>query len=162
KSEQYNEFFKLVSHDDQEPLITVHYTVDVPLQFSALIFVPKSNPEALGFGRGEVSLHLYVKRVLIDAENKYLLPAYLRFVKCVVESDDLPLNVSRETLQENRHVAKMRDHLTRRILDRLADIAEKRSDEYAAFWHALGRIFKEGHNDFAHREKFQELLRFNS
>lgn len=160
--DQYQEFFKLVSHDDQDPLLTVHYAVDMPLQFSALLFVPKSNPETFGFGRGEVSLHLYVKRVLIDAENKNLLPGYLRFIKGVVESDDLPLNVSRETLQENRLVAKMRDHMTRRVLDRLAELAKNKPEEYQNFWHTFGRIFKEGYSDFGHREQFQELLRFNS
>jgi molecular chaperone HtpG len=116
----------------------------------------------LGFGRGEVSLHLYVKRVLIDAENKNLLPAYLRFAKGVVESDDLPLNVSRETLQENRLVMKIRDTLTRRLLDQLLDLAKENPDEYVKFWRAFGRIFREGYNDFTNRDKFHNLLRFNS
>ena len=113
--EQYNTFFQLISHDATNPLARLHFAADAPLQYSALLFIPTSNPESLGFGRGEVSLELYVKRVLIDGENKNLLPAYLRFVKGVVESDDLPLNVSRETLQENRLVAKIRDGLTRQI-----------------------------------------------
>lgn len=162
KPEQYQEFFKLVCHDHEDPLLTVHYSVDVPLQFSALLFVPKSNPESFGFGRGEVSLHLYVKRVMIDADNKDLLPSYLRFVKGVVESDDLPLNVSRQTLQENRLVAKIRDHLTKRLLDRLLEMAESKPDEYQEFWRSLGKIFKEGYSDYSHREKFHDLLRFNS
>jgi molecular chaperone HtpG len=160
--EQYNEFYKLISHDTEDSLVRMHLSVDAPLQFSALLFVPSSNPEVLGFGRGEVSLHLYVKRVLIDAENKNLLPAYLRFAKGVVESDDLPLNVSRETLQENRLVMKIRDTLTRRLLDQLLDLARENPDEYLKFWRSFGRILREGYIDFTNREKFQNLLRFNS
>ena len=135
---------------------------DAPLQYSALLFIPTSNPESMGFGRGEVSLELYVKRVLIDGENKNLLPPYLRFVKGVVESDDLPLNVSRETLQENRLVAKIRDGLTRKLLDLLAEMAAEKPDDYRKFWETFGRIFREGYSEYSHREKFQELLRFNS
>jgi molecular chaperone HtpG len=162
KDEQYSEFFKLISHDVQDPLARLHFAADAPIQYSALLFVPSSNPESLGFGRSEVSLQLYVKRVLIDGENKNLLPNYLRFVKGVVESDDLPLNVSRETLQENRLVAKIRDGLTRKLLDLLAEMANDRPDDYRKFWETFGRIFKEGYNEFAHRDKFQDLLRFDS
>lgn len=161
-SEQYNEFYKLISHDFADPLIKLHYSVDAPLQFSSLLFVPSNNPESLGFGRGEVSLQLYVKRVLIDRENNDLLPPYLRFVKGVVESDDVPLNVSRETLQENRLVAKIRDSLTRRLLDELLTLAKTTPKEYDQFWRAFGRIVKEGYNDYRNREKFQDLLRFDS
>lgn len=162
KPEQYNEFFKLISHDDQDPIAHVHFAADAPLQYSALLFVPASNPESLGFGRGEVSLQLYVKRVLIDGDNKALLPAYLRFVRGVVESDDLPLNISRETLQENRLVAKIREGLVRKVLDLLTDMAANQPDDYRRFWETFGKILKEGYSDYAHREKFQDLLRFNS
>jgi len=162
KDEQYNEFYKLVSHDNEDPMERLHFSIDAPLQYSALLFVPRSNPEVLGFGRGEVSLQLYVKRVLIDGDNRNLLPEYLRFVRGVVESDDLPLNVSRETLQENRLVVKIRDGLTRRLLDLLLTTADERPEEYRAFWGQFGRILKEGYNDFVHRDTFQELLRFNS
>ncbi len=160
--EQYNAFFQLISHDATNPLARLHFAADAPLQYSALLFIPTSNPESMGFGRGEVSLELYVKRVLIDGENKNLLPAYLRFAKGVVESDDLPLNVSRETLQENRLVAKIRDGLTRKLLDLLSEMAKDKPDDYRRFWETFGRIFREGYTDFAHRDKFQELLRFNS
>ncbi len=162
KREAYQEFYRLLGHDTQDPLFHLHYSVDSPIQFSALLFVPKSNPETYGFGRGEVQLNLYVKRVLIDPENKDLLPQYLRFARGVVESDDLPLNISRETLQQNRVVVKIRENLTRKLLDKLHDLAEKQTAEYQEFWKTFGSIFKEGHSDWAHREKFQELLRFNS
>jgi molecular chaperone HtpG len=134
QAEQYNEFYKLISHDSETPLERLHFSIDAPLQYSVLLFIPRSNPEVLGFGRGEVSLQLYVKRVLIDGDNKNLLPEYLRFVRGVIESDDLPLNVSRETLQENRLVVKIRDALTRRLLDLLSKMADERPDEYRTFW----------------------------
>ena len=160
KSEQYDEFYKLISHDYQEPLLRLHHSLDGAIQFSALLYVPKNNPEAMGFGEGEVSLQLYVQRVLIDGESKDCLPNYLRFVKGVVESQDIPLNVSRETLQQNRMVNKMRDILTRKLLDLFLELAEKDPDEYKGFWNTYHRFLKEGYNDFANREKIQELFRF--
>lgn len=162
KDEQYSEFHKFVSHDFEDPLLHLHLSVDVPLQFSALLFVPKTNTEIMGFGEREVSLQLYVKRVLIDSENKDLLPNYLRFVKGVVESEDLPLNISRETLQENPLVAKIRDTLTKKLLKQFQDLGETNAEEYNTFWNAFGRILKEGHADFTHREQIHDLLRFNS
>jgi len=162
KEEQYNEFFKYLTHDPEEPRLRLHLSVDAPLQYSALLFVPSTNPEVSGFGREDVRLQLYVKRVLIDAENKDLLPRHLRFVRGVVESDDLPLNVSRETLQENPLVFKIRETLTRKLLDRFLDLAEKSPEDYGKFWTAFGPVLKEGHSDFPNREKFLELLRFNA
>ncbi len=161
-AEQYNEFYKLLSHDSEDPIARLHFSADAPLQYAALLFVPASNFEALGFGPGESSLQLYVKRVMIDSENHNLLPKYLRFVKGVVESDDLPLNISRETLQENRLVAKIRESLTRKLLDLLVDLAREKPEAYQRFWKTFGPIFKEGYSDFGNREKFQDLLRFNS
>ena len=162
KDEQYDEFYKLVSHDYQEPLLRVHYSIDAPIQFSSLLFVPQSNPETLGFGEGEVNLQLYVQRVLIDGENKDCLPKYLRFVRGVVESEDVPLNVSRETLQHNQIIASIRDKLTVKLLNQFLDLAKRDPDKYNDFWKTFHRILKEGHDDFANRDKLQELLRFNS
>lgn len=162
KDEQYNEFFKLVCHDTQDPLLRVHQSVDAPIQYSALLFVPQNNPESFGFGRSEVSLHLYVKRVMIDAENKNLLPDYLRFVKGVVESDDVPLNISRETLQENRVVSRIRDGLTRSVLDKLKNLADTDAEKYLKFWETFSGTMKEGYQDYQNRERVQELLRFHS
>jgi molecular chaperone HtpG len=132
------------------------------MQFSSLLFVPKNNPEAMGFGEGEVSLQLYVQRVLIDGANKDCLPRYLRFVKGVVESQDLPLNVSRETLQQNRVLTKVRESLTRKLLDQFLDLAKEKPEEYKTFWNTYQRVLKEGYEDFANREKIQELFRFAS
>ncbi len=160
--EQYEEFYKLISHDFQEPLMRLHYSLDGAMQFSSLLFVPKNNPEAMGFGEGEVSLQLYVQRVLIDGANKDCLPRYLRFVKGVVESQDLPLNVSRETLQQNRVLTKVRESLTRKLLDQFLDLAKEKPEEYKTFWNTYQRVLKEGYEDFANREKIQELFRFAS
>ena len=160
--EQYDEFYKLISHDFQEPLMRLHHSVDGSIQFSSLLFVPQSNPEVLGFGEGEVSLQLYVQRVLIDGDNKDCLPKYLRFMKGVIESDDLPLNVSRETLQQNRMIAKIREILTSKLLDQFVELADKDPEKYGLFWKTFQRVLKEGYGDVAHREKLQELYRFNS
>lgn len=162
KDEQYDEFYKLISHDYQEPMLRLHHALDGAMQLSALLFVPKHNPESMGFGEGDVSLQLYVQRVLIDGANKDCLPNYLRFVKGVVESQDLPLNVSRETLQQNRMVTKIREILTRKLLDQFLQLAKEDPEEYKAFWKTYQRILKEGYQDFANREKVQELLRFSS
>jgi molecular chaperone HtpG len=162
KDEQYSEFYRFISHDADDPVTRIHVSVDAPIQFSALLFVPRTNLEMLGFGEGKVSVQLYVKRVLIDAENENLLPKYLRFVRGVVESEDLPLNVSRETLQENTLVFKIRDTLTRKVLDALAELARKDAEEYAGFYRGFGRLLKEGYSDHPNRERFQELLRFNA
>lgn len=161
KDEDYEEFYKLISHDYQAPLLRLHHSVDAPLQFKSLLFVPQNSPESMGFGEGDVSLQLYVQRVLIDGDNQYCLPKYLRFVKGVVESEDLPLNVSRETFQHDRMIGKIRDILTRKLLDKFLDLAEKDEEKYKQFWRTFNRILKEGYSDFGNKDRFQELLRFN-
>ncbi len=158
--EDYSEFYKFIAFDHQEPLQRLHFQTDSPLQFSSLLYVPQSTSETLGFGEDEVSLQLYVKRVMIDSQNSNLLPRYLRFVRGVVESEDLPLNISRETLQENRVIAKIREILTKRLLKQFAETAKNQPQEYLKFWETYGRILKEGYQDFANRERLQELLRF--
>jgi molecular chaperone HtpG len=160
--ETYEEFYRFVTHEAGEPRRRLHVNVDTPIHFAALLFVPQTNPEALGFGEREVAVQLYAKRVLIDPENKEVLPRYLRFVRGVVESDDLPLNISRETLQENAVLRKIRDVLTRKLLDDLQRFAKNDEEGYAELWRTFGRILKEGYADFQWRERWQELLRFSS
>lgn len=162
KDEQYEEFYKLISHDYQPPRLKLHHSIDAPIQFSSLLFVPQNNPETMGFGEAEVSLQLYAQRVLIDGDNKDCLPRYLRFVRGVIESEDLPLNVSRETLQQNRMIATIRDKLTRKLLDQFLKLAKEDAEKYNDFWRTFQRILKEGYNDVANRDKLQELYRFNS
>ncbi|MFN0060245.1 MAG: molecular chaperone HtpG [Planctomycetota bacterium] len=160
--EEYREFFRFLTYETEAPRARLHYSADSPLQFAALLYVPHANSEAFGFGEGEVSLQLYVKRVLIDRENQNLLPRYLRFVRGVVESEDLPLSISRETLQENRIIHKIRDVLTKKLLEQLGNLARDDAEKYREFWRAFGRTLKEGYADYGNRDKLNDLLRFAS
>jgi len=160
--EQYNDFFKFIAHQGDEPLAKLHYSADVPIQFHALLFVPKTNMELMGFGREDDGVQLFVRRVMIDAHSKDVLPPYLRFVRGVLESDDLPLNISRETLQENPHLMKIKSSVISKLLTTLAEFAEKTPDEYKTLWQQHGRMIKEGYNDYAHKDKVAELFRFDS
>jgi molecular chaperone HtpG len=162
KKEEYNEFYKFLSHDPDEPMDVIHNSVDAPIQFHSLLFIPKKNFDLFGFNREDYGLDLYVRRVLIQHQNKDLLPEYLRFVKGVVESEDLPLNISRETLQENIIFTKISNTVTSQVLSYLLKKAKDKPDEYVPFWNEHGKYFKLGYADFTNLEKFKELLRFNS
>lgn len=160
--EQYNEFYKFLTYDNEEPFETIHSSVDAPIQFNALLFIPKKSYEYWRFNRDDYGLDLYVRRVLIQHQNKDLLPEYLSFVKGVVDSEDLPLNISRETLQENIIFTKIANSVTSQVLNHLQKIAKDSPDKYLEFWKEHGRIFKLGYMDFTNTEKYQQLLRFNS
>lgn len=162
KKEQYNEFYKFLTYDTEEPLEVIHTSVDAPIQFNALLFIPKKSSDLFGFNRNDYGLDLYVKRVLINHQNKDLLPEYMSFVKGVVDSEDLPLNISRETLQENVVFNKIASNVTGQVLSHLARLAKDDTERYNEFWKEHSRIFKMGYNDYTNREKFTELLRFNS
>lgn len=160
--EQYNEFYKYLTYDNDEPLEVIHVSIDAPIQFNGLMFIPKKNMDVFGFNRNEYGLDLYVKRVLIQHQNKDLLPEYLSFIKGVVDSEDLPLNISRETLQENLVFHKISQNVTSQILNHLTKMSKDDADKYNEFWKEHGRIFRFGYADYANREKYAELLRFNS
>ena len=160
--EQYNEFFKFIAHQSDEPLAWLHFSADVPLQFHSLLFVPKINMEFWGAESPDEGIHLFVRRVLIDAHNKDILPKYLRFLRGVLESDDLPLNISRETLQENAYMIKIKNTVVGKFLSHLQDVAKNEPETYKEFWKQHGRIFKEGYNDYSHKDKVASLFRFNS
>lgn len=162
KKEQYDEFYKFLTYDNDEPLETIHSSVDAPIQFNALLFIPKKSYEFWRFNREDYGLDLYVRRVLIQHQNKNLLPEYLSFVKGVVDSEDLPLNISRETLQENIIFTKISQSVTSNILSHLTKVAKDSPERYTDFWKEHGRIFKLGYMDFSNTEKYQALLRFNS
>ncbi|MCU0646167.1 MAG: molecular chaperone HtpG [bacterium] len=162
KDEQYKEFYKFFATTSEEPLTWLHFSADAPIQLNSLLFVPKVNYEILGYSPKEHGVNLFVKRVLIQTDNKDLMPQYLRFMKGVVDTEDLPLNISRETLQENTTVVKIRNLLVKRILSHLADLAKDELDKYKEFWTQFGRSLKEGYMDYANREKIAELFRFNS
>ncbi len=160
--EQYTEFYKFLSYDTDEPMDTIHISVDAPIQFNSLLFIPKKNFDIFGFNREDYGLDLYVRRVLIQHKNKDLLPEYLSFVKGVVDSEDLPLNISRETLQENVIFTKIANSITNQVLSYLLKKAKDEPDKYAEFWKEHGRVFKLGYSDFTNMEKYTQLLRFNS
>jgi molecular chaperone HtpG len=160
--EQYNEFYKFLSHDSEDPMDIIHKSFDAPIQFTALLFIAKKTSEMFWMDRENYGLDLYVHRVLIQHKNKELLPEYLGFVKGVVDSEDLPLNISRETLQENVVFNKIASSVTNNILGYLIEKAKNDPESYSVFWKEHGKIFKLGYNDFINREKYVELIRFNS
>ncbi len=162
KPEQYEEFYKFLTHDHEGPLDTIHVSVDAPVQFNSLAFIPKHGFDLFGFDRDAYGLDLYVRRVLIQKENKDLIPEYLGFFKGVVDTEDLPLNVSRENLQENALIRKINTTLTKQALSHLEKLAKDKSETYADFWKEHSKRFKLGYADFANRERFAGLLRFNS
>ena len=162
EDEQYNEFYKFLTRDFDEPLDRLHIAVDAPVQFNALLFVPKVGLDLFGYQKERPGLDLYIRRVLIQRGNKDLIPEYLGFVRGVVDSEDLPLNISRETLQENRMLRKITSSITKQILTMLEKKADTNPDGYAELWKTHGKIFKLGFSDFPNRERYSNLLRFNS
>ena len=165
--EQYNEFYKQISHDTQDPLAYTHNRVEGRSEYTQLLYVPAKAPYDLWNRDKRGGLKLYVKRVFIMDDAEALLPSYLRFVKGVVDSADLPLNVSREILQESRDVKAIREGCTKRVLSMLEDLAnnedQAKRDQYAAFWDEFGAVLKEGMGeDFANRERLAKLFRFAS
>jgi len=166
-AEQYNEFYKQISHDSEDPLAHTHNRVEGRSEYTQLLYVPAKAPYDLWNRDKRGGLKLYVKRVFIMDDAEALLPSYLRFVKGVVDSADLPLNVSREILQESRDVKAIREGCTKRVLSMLEDLAnnedQAKRDQYAAFWDEFGSVLKEGiGEDFANRERLAKLFRFAS
>lgn len=163
KDEEYTEFYKFQAHAFDEPRLRLHFSADAPLAINALLFVPKENTEKLGFSRFEPSVALYCRKVMIDAKPKHLLPEWLRFLKGVVDSEDLPLNISRETMQDKALIEKLNKVITKRFLKFLEDEAKNRVDAYNEFYAEFGFFLKEGAAvDFTHKDQLAKLLRFES
>ena len=163
KDEEYDEFYKFQSNDFDSPHLRLHFSADAPLEIKAILFVPKKNMEKLGMWRTECKVALHCRKVLIDPEPKSLFPEWLRFLRGVVDSADLPLNVSRETMQDNALIHKLNSVLTKRFLKFLAETSQKEPDSYLEFWKEFGLLIKEGAaTDFDHREAIAKLLRFES
>jgi TNF receptor-associated protein 1 len=163
KEEEYDEFYKFQAHDAEKPRLRLHFSADAPISINALLFVPKSNTEKLGFSRLEPAVALYCRKVLIDAKPKDLLPEWLRFLKGVVDSEDLPLNISRETMQDRSLVEKLNRVLTKRFLKFLEEESRDRPDSFADFYKEFGVFLKEGAAlDFSHKDALTKLLRFES
>ncbi len=163
KEEEYNEFYKFIGNAFDEPLTQLHFNADAPLSIRSLIFVPKENFEKMGFGRIEPGVSLYCQKVLIDQHSEKILPEWLRFLKGVIDSEDLPLNISRQALQDNALVIKINKVVTTRFLKHLTELAKSDAEKYTDFWNTFGIFLKEGAtSDFTHREKISKLLRFES
>jgi molecular chaperone HtpG len=162
--EQYTRFYQhLTHHTEESPLWHVHLAVDSPIQFRAVLFCPPTNLERYGFARLEHGLNLCAKRILVQSDCRELLPEYLRFLRGLVDSEDLPLNVSRETLQDNAVIRKIRTSLVKGVLDRLDQIARDKPDDFKTFTAQFGLLLKEGVLvDPANRERLAKLLRFAS
>ena len=159
--EEYKEFYKHLSHDFADPLAWSHNRVEGKRDYTSLLFVPSNAPFDLWNRDAPRGLKLYVQRVFIMDDAEQFLPLYLRFIKGVVDSSDLPLNISRELLQQNPELVSMRTALTRRVLDMLSKLASKRPDDYAKFWREFGSVLKEGMvEDHTNRDKLAKLLRF--
>ena len=163
KEEEYQEFYKHVAHDFENPLSWSHNKVEGKLEYTSLLYVPGRAPFDLYQREAPRGLKLYVQRVFIMDDAEQFLPLYLRFIKGVVDSNDLSLNVSREILQKDPAIDSMKSALTKRVLDMLEKLAKNDAEKYANFWKAFGSVMKEGPaEDFANREKIAGLLRFAS
>ena len=161
--EQYDEFYKQISYDNQAPLASTHNRVEGATEYTQLLFIPAKAPMDM-FNRDKAAgVKLYVKRVFIMDDAQALMPTYLRFVKGVVDSADLPLNVSRELLQESRAVKAIREGCTKRVLSMIEDLAANDADKFKTFYAEFGAVLKEGlGEDFANRERLAKLLRYTS
>jgi len=161
--EQYREFYKHVAHDFEDPLAWAHARVEGRQTYTQLLYIPQRAPFDLWDRQARHGVRLYVKRVFILEDSENLMPGYLRFVRGVIDAEDLPLNVSREILQQNRDVEAIRAGCVKRVLGLLEDLAANQAEKYATFWSEFGRAFKEGAGeDAANRERIAKLLRFSS
>lgn len=163
KPEEYAEFYKHIAHDWEEPLVHIHNHVEGKQSYASLFYIPSHAQFDLWDRDRKHGIKLYVRRVFITDDTDNLLPAYLRFVRGVVDSDDLPLNVSREVLQRNKVIESIRAASVKRILSLMEDLAKDSPEKYEKFWPQFGRVLKEGPGeDFANREQIAKLLRFAS
>jgi len=161
--EQYQEFYKHVAHDFEDPLAWTHNRVEGRSEYTQLLFIPKRAPMDLWDREGRHGVKLYVKRVFIMDDAEQLLPGYLRFVRGVIDSADLPLNVSREILQESRDVRSIREGSTKRTLSLLESMAKNDAEKYQSFWQEFGQVLKEGiGEDVSNQARIAKLLRFSS
>lgn len=163
KDEEYNEFYRHIARDWNEPLDVLSLHAEGRIEYQALLFLPGNPPFDLFYRDQQWGLQLYVRRVLIKESFEDLLPVYLRFVRGLVDSPDLPLNVSRELVQQDRHITQIRRWLTRKVLDHLSSMQASDEEKYLTFWNAFGRVLKEGVSaDSDNRDKLVPLLRFES
>ena len=161
--EDHSNFYKQISHDFADPLKTIHFTAEGVIEYKALMYLPSKAPQDIYSRDAVKGLNLYINRVFIMNNCEKLLPVYLRFIKGVVDSSDLPLNVSREILQENPQMEKIKKGLTNKILSTLKEMKEKETDKYIEFYKEFGQVLKEGlHYDFENKDKIADLLYFET
>ena len=158
----YEKFYQSIAHDFRPPRLYYHFSIDAPIQYYGLFFVPEEVSNEILYARERGTVNIYSRRVIIE-QNAELLPQYLRFVSGVVDSEDLPLNVSRESVQRNAVLEKIKKNVVSKLLGEFKNLATSNPEGYAQFWKRFGGFIKEGaHSDFANREKITELLRFDS
>jgi molecular chaperone HtpG len=163
KADEYKDFYKQISHSQQDPLHHLHFNIDAPIQYYALLYFPESIGNEVLYSRESKDIALYAQKVLIQSGNTHLLPSYLRFVQGVVDSEDIPLNVSRESVQKNALIEKIKNSLTLRVLKELQSLSEQNVEKYGKFWQQYGTLIKEGISaDFKNKNRLMDLLRFNS
>jgi molecular chaperone HtpG len=161
--DQYTEFYKFIANAYDEPLFRLHFSSDAPLNINTLLFVPKENLEQFGFGRTEPGVNLYCKKVLIQEKSQAILPEWLRFLRGVMDSEELPLNISRETMQDSALIGKLNKVVTSRFLKFLEAQADSEPEKYKEFWEKFNLFLKEGAaNDLTHQKEILKLLRFES
>ncbi|MDR3289628.1 MAG: molecular chaperone HtpG [Peptococcaceae bacterium] len=161
--EEYTEFYKFLANAHDEPLLRMHFSADAPLAIHSLLFLPRDNFERYGFGRTEPGVNVYCKKVLIMEQAKDILPEWLRFVKGIIDSEELPLNISRETMQDSALVSKINRVVTKQLLKQLEELATDDKERYQEFWDKFSMFIKEGAaSDFTHRNDLVKLLRFDS
>ena len=161
--QEYNEFYKHVAHDFTDPLAYVHSRMEGTLEYTLLLYIPSRAPFDLWTPEFHHGVKLYVRRVFIMDDAEKLMPRFLRFVRGVIDSSDLPLNVSRELLQQNRMIDTIRSNSSKKVLGLLSDLATNNQEKYATFWQEFGRVLKEGLlEDHANYETLVKLLRFTT
>ena len=163
KDEDYKELYKHISHDFEDPIAWTHNKVEGKLEYTSLLYIPARAPFDLFQREGQRGLKLYVKRVFIMDDAEHFMPFYLRFVKGIIDSNDLPLNISREILQSNKTIERIRNACVKKILSTLENLAKNEKEKYVTFWREFGQVLKEGPaEDFANKDRISKLLRFSS
>jgi len=163
KEKDYYEFYKFLENTQEEPETYIHLSSDAPVQFNAIFFIPKTSFEMAGFLKAEPGVDLYSKKVLIQKGCKDIIPEYLRFVKGVIDSEDIPINISRETIQNNIKIDRIKKHSLKKIFEHLKKIKEKNREKYLKIWKNFAKNLKEGvAYDFENKEKISDLLLFHS
>ena len=163
KDEEYNEFYKHVGHDFEDPLAWSHNRVEGTNEYVSLLYIPSRAPFDLWDRNSRHGVKLYVKRIFIMDDAEQLMPSYLRFIRGIVDSSDLPLNISREILQQNKHIDTIRSGSVKKVLGLLEDMAKNDAEKYTKFWNEFGKAIKEGPGeDFANKERIAGLIRFAS